>query len=1140
MTNPRMHFHSLRSILAIALLLFVCNEAFAQTQTAPAPGNAAAIAAALKSLPAQRGLDDAQRKQAEQLLRDAQSDETEADQVARQFQVTAQLADGAEDGAQKIEETLAHPDADAERIWKAALPRHGTVEQLESLLARERAALADARSAAAAIDAEIHRQAARGAQLREELDAAHALLDNTPATDTAAPQPLLNAQRLRAKASERLATAKIALLDLENRTFEPRMRLLAAQSRERQHAVDELAQHVAVLESLALTRTGSDAGELCARIAQERDALAADVRSRLLGEAADSNRALCDQLTHAIQRIGELHAQQQKLDAAREDTARALANTEERVRIGGVSEAVGLILLAEQRKLKPLTQLRRELTATQTELAKTRMDLIDLREQQNTLGDIAGAVDQTLATAASASGEVQDKLRAGLTRLFATRAELLPRLSVQETRLASLLAETEQQLAELTSTTTRLGGVLDERLLWTPSHEPVDLAWLARIPVDTFAFFTSQRWTRAALGAARTAAAYWPLTGAALAVLGVLLSVRRRVPARLEHIAAPLRRIRTDRYRLTGKALAWTLLASLPAGLICWLLAKLMQQVAASGSGFAEALARAFALLILPAAALAFLRVLTIENGVAHFHFRWPRPRRAALHRAAPLLAILVLPTSFLLVLLTRPGSDAPLDTLGRALLALALGGAAWLFWNLLAPGRVWTARNIVLVEPIRLRQIIRFAFSTMCIGLIALDLAGYFVTAEALAARMVASLIVTLGIATLYGLGARWLVLGERRLALKRMLEKQASERQANETNTDGSESGEALPELPETQEITIASVSTQTRRLLRALTVLVTTMLLLWIWSDVTPALGLLGNFALWDSSQVVDGKEIALHVSVRDALEAFVVLALTWVATRNLPGLLEVGLLRRLQVDAPTRYAITSITRYVIVFAGTIFGLSMLGLRWSNLQWLAAGFSVGLGFGMQEIFANFISGLIVLFERPFRIGDVISIGGVEGTVARIRTRATTIVDWDNKEVVVPNRSFITERLVNWTLSDSTTRVVIKLGIAYRNDPKLAQKLLLEIAAAHPQVLAEPAPTCWMMGFGESTLDFELRVYVADIGQRNPVKTELQFRIAEVFAEHGIELAFRQMDLWVRNAVELKPPPADGPAGRTPTRSG
>ena len=1101
--------------------LFSCALA-AQPAPTAAPGNAAAIAAANKALPSQQGLSEAERKQAQDLLRQAQDDDAQADQVMQQTQTLRQLADGADAAALKIEEALGHDDSDALRAWRAALPPHPTLEQLETLLARERAALADARSAAATIDAEIRRQAARSTQLSDELVAAHATLDNSGAAaqNSTLPAPLANAQRLRARAAERLATAQIAQLDLENRSYEPRMRLLSAQARDRQRNVEELGQHVAILEALALARTGADANSLCSRIAAERAAL--DLRSRLLSDAADVNVTQCAQLTHAIQRIGELHAQQQKLDATRQDTVQALANTEERVRIGGVTEAVGLILLAEQRKLRPLPQLKRELIAIQTELARTRIELVDLREQQNALSDIAASVDQALS-AINAAADVQDKLRAGLFRVFATRAEMLPRLNVQQTRLATLLADIEQQLADLTATTAKLSAVLDERLLWTPSHEAIGLPWLLRLPQDAFDFFVAPRWARAATNAALALLSMWLIAAFALAGLIALIWLRRRAPRHLERIAVPLRRIRTDRYRYTGQALIWSLLAAAPLAFACWQLARLFQHVASSGSNFAEALARAFSLVIVPAAMLGFLRVLTAENGLAQFHFRWPRPRRVALYRVAPLLGALLLPTLFVLTLLSRPGADAQLDTFGRALLALALLGMAWIGWRLLAPGRLWTARSVVLTEPLRLRQITRFAFSTMCVALALLDLLGYFVTAEALAARMLASLGALLCVATLYGLATRWLVLGERRLALKRMLEKQAAESAESAERGDG----EALPELPESEEITIASVSAQTRRLLRALTVIGTAMLLLWIWSDVAPALALFGNVTLWDSSRLIDGKEIALHVSLRDAIEAFVVLALTWVATRNLPGLVEVGLLRRLQIDAPTRYAITSVTRYFIVFAGTIFGLSMLGLRWSNLQWLAAGFSVGLGFGMQEIFANFISGLIVLFERPFRIGDIISIGGVEGTVARIRTRATTIVDWDNKEVVVPNKSFITERLVNWTLTDSTTRIVIKVGIAYRNDPKLAQRLLLEIAAAHPQVLSEPAPTCWMMGFGDSTQDFELRVYVAEINQRNLVKTELQFRIAEEFKQHDIEIAYAQMDLWLRNPVDVKLPP-------------
>ena len=178
----------------------------------------------------------------------------------------------------------------------------------------------------------------------------------------------------------------------------------------------------------------------------------------------------------------------------------------------------------------------------------------------------------------------------------------------------------------------------------------------------------------------------------------------------------------------------------------------------------------------------------------------------------------------------------------------------------------------------------------------------------------------------------------------------------------------------------------------------------------------------------------------------------LALTVVAARNLPGLLEIGLLSKVNMDAASRYAITSVSRYAIVLVGIIVGLGLLGLRWGQLQWMAAALTVGLGFGLQEIFANFVSGLILLFERPFRVGDVITVNNLDGTVTRIRTRATTILDFDNKEIVVPNKTFITGQLVNWTLSDETTRITIKVGVDYGTDPALVHKLLLQAADRWP----------------------------------------------------------------------------------------
>ncbi|WP_347262020.1 mechanosensitive ion channel domain-containing protein, partial [Rudaea sp.] len=521
----------------------------------------------------------------------------------------------------------------------------------------------------------------------------------------------------------------------------------------------------------------------------------------------------------------------------------------------------------------------------------------------------------------------------------------------------------------------------------------------------------------------------------------------------------------------------------------------------------------------LPWFVLAFLHWLNRDDGLAHAHFRWLRARRVSLRRAVPWIALAVLVPTFIHNWLREISNDEIDATIGRALFIFGALGLAVLAWRLLGPGRIWSQRGGKLDnEPIRLRQLARVGFSGAFATLALLTALGYFYTAVQLGDHLLRSLIAILAVSVVHGLAVRWLILGERRLALKR-----AEDRLRAEAESIGPPvEGEALPEV-EPEETAVADLGAQTRRVLRLAIALLLGTCLLVIWSDIAPALNFLDKINVWPSTFVDEnGKQIAFNVTLRSVLESALLLAMTFIATRNLPGLLEIGVLRRLNIDAPTRYAIVSIVRYLIVLVGVLAGLSLLGLHWSNLQWLAAGLTVGLGFGLQEIFANFISGLIVLFERPARIGDIITIGGIEGTVTRIRTRATTILDWDNKEVIVPNKTFITDRLVNWTLSDTVTRVIIKVGVAYRNDPRLAQKLLLQVAGEHPGVLADPAPLAWMTGFGDSTQDFELRFFVAEIGQRNLVRTELQMRIAEVFRANDIEISYPTRDVWLRNAPE------------------
>jgi potassium efflux system protein len=180
------------------------------------------------------------------------------------------------------------------------------------------------------------------------------------------------------------------------------------------------------------------------------------------------------------------------------------------------------------------------------------------------------------------------------------------------------------------------------------------------------------------------------------------------------------------------------------------------------------------------------------------------------------------------------------------------------------------------------------------------------------------------------------------------------------------------------------------------------------------------------------------------------------------------------------------------------------------------------VGLGFGLQEIFANFVSGLIVLTERPIRIGDVVTVGDVSGTVARIRARATAVVDFDNKEVIIPNKAFITERVVNWTLSNQTTRLLLKVGVAYGSDIGLVQRVLLAAVRRHADVLESPPPSVVFADFGDSSLDFEIRAFVGTFDRRLRVRHEILSAVEQVLRENGIEIPFPQRDLHIRSGLE------------------
>jgi potassium efflux system protein len=216
---------------------------------------------------------------------------------------------------------------------------------------------------------------------------------------------------------------------------------------------------------------------------------------------------------------------------------------------------------------------------------------------------------------------------------------------------------------------------------------------------------------------------------------------------------------------------------------------------------------------------------------------------------------------------------------------------------------------------------------------------------------------------------------------------------------------------------------------------------------------------------------------------------------------------------------REAMAIIVRYVATVVGLLLACNVIRLSWSSVQWLAAAMTVGLGFGLQEIFANLVSGLIILVERPIRVGDIVSVGDVTGTISRMQMRATTVTDYDRRELIVPNKKFITDNVINWTLSDPISRVVLPVGVAYGTDVNRVRDILLRIARESPFVLDEPAPNTLFKSFGDSTLNVQLMVFIPQRSVYIDVVNELNGAIAREFEAANIQIAFPQMDLHVKS---------------------
>jgi small-conductance mechanosensitive channel len=224
-------------------------------------------------------------------------------------------------------------------------------------------------------------------------------------------------------------------------------------------------------------------------------------------------------------------------------------------------------------------------------------------------------------------------------------------------------------------------------------------------------------------------------------------------------------------------------------------------------------------------------------------------------------------------------------------------------------------------------------------------------------------------------------------------------------------------------------------------------------------------------------------------------------------------------RTSLDQGQRYAFAHIVGYLAYLFGLLVGLQLVGLNLSNLVLLGSAIGIGLGFGLQNIANNFVSGIILLTERPIRVGDRVEVGGTNGDVVRIGARSTWVRTNDNVVIIIPNSEFINNRVTNWTANDRQVRFAYRVGVSYGSDPDRVRDILTEVALRHPDVLADPPPEVLFSGFGDSSLDFQLRVWTVHRVQTPLVLgSELYYAIFDAFRKQGIEIPFPQRDLHLK----------------------
>lgn len=760
-------------------------------------------------------------------------------------------------------------------------------------------------------------------------------------------------------------------------------------------------------------------------------------------------------------------------------------------------------IINKQKQLLPQDQFISGLSKQITDLRVRIFDLTELRDQLYDTSAYIGDLEKKNATRFSADEKTQ------LSTILQDRRKLVSDTITSLNNQLNLAINIELNQQQVTAISDSLQSKLQQQSFWVRSNAPIDMDWVK-------SFLTNVSFELKEITAQINFTNWQENLVPAMALIMILLLIaglivwrKPNIKQRLSEINGKVSTLTSDSQWYTPEAVFWTIILCLPSTLIFLstliFITFICFETPAKYWWWSLEMAGYWLF-------FAFMLAMLRPNGLSHRHFNMPQQNveifRSVLKRSVWISALWLNAGMF-----TYLDSGITNDVIGQVMTISVLIVSLFI----VGPRLRYAVRAYQdnQEKTSWLYKFARIALVLVPIVLIVLIVMGYYYTTLNLMDHLMSSYFVFMAWLVFKDMIYRGFSVSSRRLAYRRLKEKR--EQMKNNSNQDTG--NEIAIDLQQDEGLTIASVKSQVLRMVDLFLWVLLIGLFSWVWADLITVAFYLQGVTLWQQSVTTDAGVVMESITLLNLLLAIVILLVTYALVRNIAGLLEVLIFSRFNFSQGTPYTITTLLTYFIIAIGAAVAFSTLGMSWSKLQWLFAALSVGLGFGLQEIFANFVSGIIILFERPVRIGDTVTIGDYSGTVSKIRIRSTTLIDFDNKEVIVPNKAFVTERLVNWALADSMTRVVVAVGVAYGSDVDLVKRLLLQAANESERVLKSPEPAAYFLSFGASTLDHELRVYVGKLGDRTITIDFLNRRINQLFAENNIEIAFNQLDVFIKN---------------------